>query len=42
MWCNIKDVIIYAFDWSKTNEGLDFWLNINSRWTRYYANKEKY
>lgn len=39
-WCSTMNVIIYAFDWSETSEGQNFWININSRWTRYYADKK--
>lgn len=39
-WCSIMNVIISAFDWSKTIEGHHFWININSRWTRYYEDKK--
>lgn len=39
-WCSTMNVIISAFDWSETSEGQNFWININSRWTRYYADKK--
>lgn len=42
IWCSIKGVIIYAFNWSETNEGENFWLDINLKWTRYYENKKTY
>ena len=39
-WCSTMNVIIYAFDWSETSEGSNFWININSRWSRYYEDKK--
>lgn len=39
-WCNTMNVIISAFDWNETSEGDNFWINIHSRWTRYYEDKK--
>ena len=40
-WCSLVNVVISAFDWSETNEGHSFWLNINSRWMKRYHEDKK-
>lgn len=33
-----RDLIFYAFQWSATNEGHDFWSQINQRWLLTFIN----
>ena len=35
-----KDLINYAFRWSDTKEGYDFWEKINAEWRRYIKEKK--
>ena len=33
-----EELINYAFNWSRTDEGHDFWLNINLKWRKTFKN----
>ena len=33
---NPHNLIVYAFDWTSTDEGYDFWESVSIRWCHYF------